>query len=72
MFVGAQLKFGLAWDMADVLMGVMALVNLPAIVILAGTAIAALNDYLAQRRSSKKPVSKAASIGLKEKTDFWD
>ncbi|WP_455600601.1 alanine/glycine:cation symporter family protein [Cloacibacillus sp.] len=71
-FVGAQLEFGLVWDMADVLMGVMALINLPVIVILARTALAALNDYTAQRRLGKKPVFKAAAIGLKEKTDFWN
>ncbi|WP_455599481.1 alanine/glycine:cation symporter family protein [Cloacibacillus sp.] len=71
-FVGAQLEFGLVWDMADVLMGVMALINLPVIVILARTALAALNDYTAQRCLGKKPVFKAAAIGLKEKTDFWN
>lgn len=71
-FVGAQLEFGLVWDMADVLMGVMALINLPVIVILARTVLAALNDYTAQRRLGKKPVFKASSIGLKEKTDFWN
>ncbi|MCD8162481.1 MAG: alanine:cation symporter family protein [Synergistaceae bacterium] len=71
-FVGAQLEFGLVWDMADVLMGVMALINLPVIVILARTALAALNDYTAQRRLGKKPVFKAVAIGLKEKTDFWN
>ncbi len=71
-FVGAQLEFSLVWDMADVLMGVMALINLPVIVILARTALAALNDYTAQRRLGKKPVFKAAAIGLKEKTDFWN
>ncbi|MDD7650301.1 alanine/glycine:cation symporter family protein [Cloacibacillus porcorum] len=71
-FVGAQLEFGLVWDMADVLMGVMALINLPVIVILARTALAALNDYTAQRRLGKKPVFKASAIGLKEKTDFWN
>jgi len=71
-FVGAQLEFGLVWDMADVIMGVMALINLPVIVILARTALAALNDYTAQRRLGKKPVFKAAAIGLKEKTDFWN
>ena len=58
--------------MADVLMGVMALINLPVIVILARTALAALNDYTAQRRLGKKPVFKASAIGLKEKTDFWN
>ena len=71
-FMGAQMKFGLVWDLADVLMGVMALINLPVILILGGTAMRALNDYLAQKKAGKDPAFKAASIGLKEKTDFWN
>ena len=71
-FMGAQMKFGLVWDLADVLMGVMALINLPVILILGGTAMRALNDYLAQKKDGKDPAFKAASIGLKEKTDFWN
>jgi AGCS family alanine or glycine:cation symporter len=71
-FLGAQLDFGLAWDVADVLMGVMALINLPVIVMLGSTAMKTLDDYLKQKREGKNPVFKAASIGLKEKTDFWN
>ena len=71
-FVGAQLSFGLVWDIGDVLMGVMALINLPVIVILGNTALKALDDYIAQKKAGKNPVFKAASIGLKEKTDFWN
>ena len=70
-FVGAQMQFGLVWDLADVLMGVMALINLPVILILGGTALRALNDYMEQKKAGKDPEFKAASIGLKEKTDFW-
>ena len=36
-FLGALLKVGLAWDIADVLMGFMAIINLPVIVILSST-----------------------------------
>lgn len=50
----------------------MALINLPVIVILGGTAMKALNDYVAQRAAGKDPEFKASSIGLKEKTDFWN
>ena len=71
-FVGAQLSFGLVWDLADVLMGIMAIINLPVIVILGRTAMRALQDYMDQRKAGKNPVFKAASIGLKEKTDFWN
>ena len=71
-FVGAQLAFGLVWAIADVLMGFMAIINLPVIVILGGTAMKALKDYTDQRAAGKDPAFKAASIGLKEKTDFWN
>ena len=71
-FLGAQMQFGLVWDLADVLMGIMALINLPVIVVLGGTAMRALEDYVAQRKAGKDPRFKAASIGLKEQTDFWN
>lgn len=71
-FVGALLDFGLVWNLADVLMGIMALINLPVIVVLGKTALAAMNDYIHQRKTGKDPVFKASSIELKDKTDFWN
>lgn len=53
------------------LMGFMAIINLPVIVLLGGTALSALKDYTDQRAAGKDPTFKAASIGLREKTDFW-
>lgn len=69
---GATMEFSVAWNTADVLMGLMAIINLPVIIILAKPAIRCLNDYAAQRKQGKNPVFKAASIGLKDKTDFWN
>ena len=71
-FIGAQMKFGLVWDIADVLMGIMALINLPVILRLGGTAMRALSDYMKQRREGRNPVFKAKNIALKEKTDYWN
>ena len=71
-FVGALLDFGLVWNLSDVLMGIMALINLPVIVILGKTALAALKDYKRQRKAGKDPVFKASSIGLDGETDFWN
>lgn len=71
-FVGALLDFGLVWNLADVLMGIMAIINLPVIVILGKPAIASLNDYIQQRKAGRDPVFKASTIGLKDKTDFWN
>lgn len=70
-FVGALLDFGLVWNLADVLMGIMALINLPVIVILGKVAIRALDDYCKQRKEGKDPVFKASTVGLEGKIDFW-
>ena len=71
-FFGALLDFSFVWNLADVLMGIMAIINLPVIVILGKTALAALKDYSEQRKAGKDPQFKASSIGLKGKTDFWN
>ncbi len=71
-FFGAQLEFSIAWDTADVLMGFMALINLPIIVILAGPAVKCLQDYASQKEQGLNPVFIASSIDLKDKTDFWN
>jgi AGCS family alanine or glycine:cation symporter len=70
-FVGAMLEFGFVWNLADVLMGIMAIINLPVIVLLSKPALACLNDYIAQKKAGKNPVFKAADIGIKDELDFW-
>ena len=55
-FAGALLDFTTVWTIADILMGLMAIVNLIAIVLLGRKAIAALKDYQFQRRDGKDPV----------------
>lgn len=71
-FVGALMDFSFVWNLADVLMGIMAIINLPVIVVLGKTALAALKDYSEQRKAGKDPQFKAVSIGLNGKTDFWN
>ena len=70
-FLGALLDFSLVWNLADVLMGIMALINLPVIVRLGKIALAALNDYVKQRKAGKDPVFQAADVGLEGQTEFW-
>lgn len=70
-FLGAQMSFSLVWDMADVLMGCMVLINLPAILLLSRPALRTLQDYLRQRRAGGNPHFRAAEVGLAEKTEFW-
>ncbi|MDU5570005.1 MAG: alanine/glycine:cation symporter family protein [Peptoniphilus harei] len=71
-FVGAGMKMNLAWDIADFLMGVMCLINIPSIIILGGTALKALEDYKKQREEGKNPVFKAETIGIDtSKLEYW-
>ena len=63
-FIGAQMSFSMVWDLADVLMGLMALVNLVAILLLGGKAIRVLKDYQKQRRAGKNPVYRYDEVGV--------
>ena len=70
--LGATMDFSVVWDTADVLMGLMALINLPVIVILSKPAIRCMQDYFQQKKQGKNPVFRAKDIELKTKTDFWN
>ena len=70
--LGAMMSMNLAWNTADMFQALMVIINIPVILILTKPAMAALNDYMAQRKAGKDPEFKAADIGLKEKTDFWN
>lgn len=69
-FVGAQFSAGLAWDTADVLMGCMALINVPVCIILGNTAFKALKDYTKKKKSGESLEFKAADIGVSG-TEYW-
>lgn len=71
-FVGAGLSADLLWNIADITMGGMTLINIPVIFILGKYALAALKDYEKQRREGREPVFRAADIGLTDKVDYWD
>ena len=71
-FVGAGIEMSLAWDIADFLMGVMCLINIPSIIYLGSIALKALEDYKRQRAEGKNPVFKANAIGIDtSKLDYW-
>ena len=71
-WLGAGMSMSLVWDLADVLMGVMAIINIPVICILGTPAIKALKDYTAQKAAGKNPVFKSATVGLEGKTECWE
>ena len=70
--LGAVISMQLAWDTADLFQALMVVINVPVILILSRPALAALKDYVSQRKQGKEPVFKASDIGLREKTDFWN
>lgn len=70
-FVGAIVEFSLAWNVADVLLGIMVLINVPAILLLGKKALDALEDYRTQRKAGKDPEYVAHRHGVKD-VDFWD
>ena len=70
-FIGANMDFSTVWNLADILMGIMAIINLVAISMLGRTAILALEDYMKQKREGKNPVFLASDIDLKN-AEAWD
>lgn len=69
--IGAVLQADLLWNIADITMGVMTLINIPVIVILSRYAFRALKDYESQRKQGVEPVFKAKNIDLPDKVDYW-
>ena len=71
---GATAKLSTVWDMADISMGLMAIVNLIAIVALGGWAFAALRDYQRQVAAGKDPVFLADEADLPGRLDgdIWN
>lgn len=71
-FLGAGLSMTAAWAIADILMALMCLVNIPACMLLGKVAYKALDDYKKQRAEGKNPVFRAEDIGLDEsEVDYW-
>ena len=68
--VGAMNSMDVAWSLADITMGLEAVVNIIAIVLLSRIAIAALKDYESQKAKGVDPVFHEKNIGLNN-TDVW-
>lgn len=69
-FFGAQADFSTVWNIADILMGFMAIENILVIFVLGNIAFKVLDDYTKQKKQGLNPVFKAKKIGLKN-TDHW-
>ena len=60
--MGSVVSMDVVWNFADVSMGLMALTNLVAILLLSKIAFKALKDYNNQKKQGLDPVFKASSI----------
>ena len=69
-FLSAGASFDFVWNLADVLMGLMALVNIIVILRLGGLAIRVLDDYTRQKKAGRDPVFHAKDVGLNN-TQQW-
>lgn len=70
-FFGAQADFSLAWNIADITMGLMASVNIVAILLLGKIAVKVLKDYERQRKMGINPVFRAKELQI-EDAPCWD
>ncbi|WHY03669.1 alanine/glycine:cation symporter family protein [Neobacillus sp. DY30] len=69
---GSIAKIQLVWDLADLFMGFMVIVNLIAILILSKVAFAALTDYMKQKKEGKDPVFYKDTIKNHENIECWE
>ena len=70
-FVGAGLNASLLWDVADITMGLMTLINMPVILILSKYVVRATRDFDKQLKEGKNPAFKAKDIGIDKELDYW-
>ena len=71
-FIGAGLSADMLWNVADIFMGAMTLINMPVILNLGKYAYRALEDYVAQRKQGLEPVFLEKTVGLPYDVDCWD
>ncbi len=70
-FLGAGLSADLLWNIADITMGGMTIINMPVILYLGKYAVRALKDFDTQRKQDKEPVFYAKNIDLPHEVDYW-
>ncbi|HJO96195.1 MAG TPA: alanine/glycine:cation symporter family protein [Victivallales bacterium] len=68
---GSVQKVLMVWGTGDLSMGLMAVVNIIAIVMLGGIAFKVLNDYINQLKEGKDPVFHKENIDLKGYVECW-
>ncbi len=71
-FIGSQASIDLVWNLADLFMAFMAVINLIAILFLGKYAFAALDDYSRQKKAGKDPIFKSSTIPGLKNTEAWN
>lgn len=69
---GSVAKVQLVWDLADLFMGFMVIINLIAITLLSKMAFAALTDYMKQKKAGQDPVFYKDCIENPEGIECWE
>ncbi|MGG5776160.1 alanine/glycine:cation symporter family protein [Bacillus subtilis] len=69
---GSLSGFQIVWDMADLFMGIMALINLIVITLLSNVAYKVYKDYAKQRKQGLDPVFKAKNIPGLKNAETWE
>ena len=63
-FLGAQADFSLVWNIADITMGLMAVVNIIAIFLLGKVALKVLKHYETKKKAGENPIFYEDEVGL--------
>lgn len=69
---GAMAQVEVVWSMADLFMGLMAIINLLVIALLGRVAFKVLDDFTMQRKQGLNPVFKASSIPGLKGAECWE
>ncbi|WP_427110097.1 alanine/glycine:cation symporter family protein [Lysinibacillus xylanilyticus] len=69
---GSLAQVELVWNLADLFMGLMAIINITIILLLGKIAFQVLDDFTMQRNAGKNPVFYAKSIPKLKNTDCWE
>ena len=70
-FFGCVRTATVAWDLGDMGVGIMAWLNVIAILILQRPALLAMKDYEKQKKSGKDPVFDPVALGIRN-AEFWE
>ena len=70
-FLGTQATLTTVWNLADILMAFMAIVNIFAIFALNKVVVKALKDYISQKKEGKNPTFNPEKLGIKN-TEAWN